>query len=202
MFNLFAIIHRKPQPEAAPMIQNERFYSVQRLISEKKKLASLEQGDALRFGEVFTLDYMGSSEYEYGAFPAFLRMVHEHLDALDGLQVDIQGMAVFVAYPRSLSTQEHVLAQLEEIASGSLYTRDGARFAPPKVGSGSTRKPRKGSRAERAASVEAYFRVDGWAEISQATFWTTLPMTLERYKELIRASIEYMDALKAGEGPA
>lgn len=177
----------------ASEIETCLFYSVQRLISEKN-LGDAAESPSLRFGELFKLDYMGASEYEFGAFPKFMREVHEHQENLVGVEVDIEGMAVFVVYSTHNNTQEHVLEQLKAIAQGKQYTKGGASFKKP--GEAAVKKPRMGSRAARQAEADAMFRVDGWAEISLTTFWTVLPMTLERYKQLIANSVAYMDEQK------
>lgn len=183
-------LKRASADDESSVVETCRFYQVQRLISRKGLVVTPEA----RFGELFELDYMGASEYEGRAFPAFLRNVHNHLENLVGAQLEIEGMSVFVAFSTHNNTLEHVTSELAAIATGERYTQGGARFKmaepaqePP---------PRKNSQAARRAEVKEYFRVDGWAEISLTAFWTVLPMTLEDYKQLIVASVAYMDEQK------
>lgn len=187
MLNLFK---RASSQQAPSIVETCRFYQVQRLISSK----GLTVTPDTRFGEMFGLDYMGASEYEWGAFPAFMRDVHAHLDTLTSAQIQIEGMDVFVVFSGHNNTLEHVTAELVAIATGKRQTHRGARFKAVAPATGP--KPRKNSVAARRAEVEAFTRVDGWAEISLTAFWTVLPMTLEAYKQLIVASVAYMDEQK------
>ncbi|MBD8089170.1 hypothetical protein IFT48_04185 [Pseudomonas fluorescens] len=187
---MLSFLKASPKPQAPTMVEICTFYSVQRLISKK----ALEPTPDLRFGQFFDLDYMGASEYEYGAFPGFLRDVHANRDTLVSTQLHINGMDVFVAYSTHNNTLEHVTCELFAIAEGTRRTQCGARFKMPDAPS--TKKPRKNSAAARAAETELFFRVDGWAEISLTTFWTVRPMTLELYKQIIANSVAYMDEQK------
>lgn len=183
-------LKRASTDDESPVLETCRFYQVQRLISRKGIAVAPEA----RFGELFELDYMGASEYEGSAFPAFLRNVHDHLDTLVDARLEIEGMSVFVVFSTHNNTLEHVASELASIATGERHTQGGARFKmaepaqePP---------PRKNSQAARRAEVKEYFRVDGWAEISLTAFWTVLPMTLETYRQLIVASVAFMDEQK------
>lgn len=187
MLDIFKRVSAHQQPAH---VETCSFYQVQRLISSKGFTVTPET----RFGEMFGLDYMGASEYEWGAFPAFLRDVHAHLDTLVGAQIQIEGMDVFVVFSEHNNTLEHVTAELVAIATGKRHTQCGARFKAVAPATGP--KPRKNSVAARRAEVEAFTRVDGWAEISLTAFWTVLPMTLGLYKQLIDASVTYMDEKK------
>ncbi|AXH59541.1 hypothetical protein [Pseudomonas amygdali] len=187
---MLKLFKRASSSQAPSIVETCPFYQVQRLISRK----GLATAPEMRFGELFELDYMGASEYEGKSFAAFMRNVHDHLDTLVGAQLEIEGMSVFVAFSTHNNTLEHVTSELTAIASGKRHTQGGARFKmaeptpePP---------PRKNTQAARRAEVKEYFRVDGWAEISLTTFWTVLPMTLEVYKQLIVASVAFMDEQK------
>lgn len=178
----------------APPEKLDDFSYVQRLV-----LADGDLRPGLRFGEAFGLEYMGAAEYEFGAFTRFLRAAHECRDDLVEAKVVIAygddgqlTCTVTCFYDPQAQSWSHIEKQLTMLAQGKLHTKRRANFP-----AADPRPP--ASVKGRRKSVEPPPRPTtcGWVEIGQNVFWTTSEINLAQYRDLLRASVEYMDAQKA-----
>lgn len=146
---------------------NGQFYLVQRLETNKEVDVS-----KCRFGERFGLDYMGSSEFEWGAFPKFLRSINA--GDLQTFSHKVGKDKIFGVFDANKQSLTHVLESIDKIASGKLHLKESAHLT------------------NRPSYVE---QVDAWAEIEQNVFWA-----YKDYRTTIKAmfarSVEYMDGRK------
>lgn len=151
-------------------------YLVQRLKPKRERPAG--SLDNLRFGEVFELDYMGAAEYEFGAFPKFLRRMASAL--LGRVTVTLKdGTKVFAVYDMASYTGDAQVAEvLNDIADKKTRHKCGPDF-PPRV---PTAKWDSGTVA--------------WAELDHGLFWSLENMSVGVSK-LFANSVKYMDAQKA-----
>ncbi|AYG47731.1 hypothetical protein DV532_25920 (plasmid) [Pseudomonas sp. Leaf58] len=179
-------------PPAPPEALDDFCY-VQRL-----RLADADRRPGLRFGEAFSLEYMGAAEYEFGAFARFLRTANDCRDHLvEAKAVIAYGddqviCTVTCFYDPQTQSWAHIEKQLTLLAQGKLHTKCGAHFPAADTRS---LAPVKGRR--KAAEHPPRPTTCGWVEIGQNVFWTTSEITLAQYRDLLHASVEHMDAQKA-----
>jgi hypothetical protein len=178
----------------APPEELDDFSYVQRL-----RLADADLRPGLRFSEVFSLEYMGAAEYEFGAFARFLRTAHDCRDHLvEAKSVIAYGdddqltCTVTCFYDPQAQSWAHIEKQLTLLAQGKLHTKRGAHFP-----AADTRPPAPVKGRRKAAEPPPRPTTCGWVEIGQNVFWTTSEITLAQYRDLLRASVDYMDAQKA-----
>lgn len=141
-------------------------YLIQRLTRNKVE-GPLKQ---YRFGQVWSLDYMGSAEFEFGAFPKFLRRMKAA--ATWPFTANINGVRVYGIYdPTSYPTEDMVVAVLQDIADGKTRHKEMPSFP----------------------ATASYFKnVSGWADIANGLFWSTENMNYA-IVQIIENSVEYMD---------
>jgi hypothetical protein len=166
---------------------------------QRLRLGKVECAPGVRFGQAFELEYMGASEYEFGAFPAFLRAAHDRIDQLVEVKASIvYDKALGLSYPITCfydphaMTWEHIENQLVMVAQGKQRTKMSAGF--PGIKRQQTTPPR-GPRKAVATIIPS--ETCGWVDVGNNVFWTAREITLDQYKGLLRESVEYMDAQKA-----
>lgn len=124
-----------------------------------------------RFGELFELDYMCSAEFEFGAFPKFLRRMHAA--TLESFTLTINGIKVFGVYDTAnFANVGEVAEVLQSIADGKRRLKEYADFP--------TSKRRK---------------TDAWAAIDSGIIWSTENIS-EAIKSVIANSFAYMESIK------
>lgn len=146
---------------------NDQFYLVQRL--ETTKDADVSK---CRFGQRFGLDYMGSSEFEWGAFPKFLRSMNS--GDLQTFSHKVGNTKIYGVFDANKQTLSNVLSQIDKIA-----VNDSSLKEPTYL----TKRPSYGE------------RIDAWAEIEQNVFWAFKDYRTT-IKSMIARSVEYMDSKK------
>ena len=185
------------QPDATPVPPPEdmpEFYMIQRL-----KPFRVAMAPGIRFGQVFELEYMGASEYEAGYFSKYMRAAHARRDHLIEVNASIvydveKGLSYPITcfYDPGAMTWEHIEQQLTLVAQHKQQTRMGSRFpALP------TQRTIPGKGRAKPKVVEVLPETCAWVDIGAQVFWAACDITLEQYKSLLQASVEYMDAEKA-----
>lgn len=140
------------------------------LIQRLKRNRTDGQLSNLRFGEIWTLDYMGNAEYEFGAFPRFLREMNAA--TLQDFSFNINGIKVFGVYDTSkFASKNEVENVLQNLADGKYRLKNSAMFP----------------------NTSQYNKdITGWADIENNLFWTTESMAKSIVK-CIANSIVYME---------
>lgn len=145
---------------------NSDTYLVQRL---KRKNVNGPLSE-YRFGEVFDLDYMGSAEFEFGAFPEFLRRMNKSL--LGKFSATINGTKVFGVYDMSsFDSEAEVVATLQGIADRKIHLKEYSDFPP----------------------TATYTKTSAWAAIDSGIFWSIENIS-DGVKTLFANSVAYMDS--------
>ncbi len=161
------------------------FSLVQRL--ELKGSLPKEPG-SLMFGDLFALEYMGASEFEFGAFSEFLRTADWAANPAkphflmrmfesprpiywESFSASVGGIAVYGGFDSRLHSVEDVIAKIGEVASGKARCKGGANF-PPKEGSIS--------------------KTVAWVEIIQGVFWSLQDFRY-LFSNLVNQSVRHMD---------
>lgn len=128
-----------------------------------------------RFGEIFALDYMGSAEFEFGAFPKFLRAMHAA--DLKPFKAFVNGVEYFGVFdPKYYADETAVSKMLNDLASGKFRLKEGANFP---------NNPEY-----------KYTKTDAWADILNNIFWSKENLSAS-IVQAIANSVAYMDAAKA-----
>lgn len=125
-----------------------------------------------RFGEVWRLDYMGSAEFEFGAFAEFIR----HMDSSDlqAFTATIGGKKVFgVCIAGIFKSDDELHQYLNSIAKGTVRLKESAQFPPSKEWHAAT----------------------AWADIENGVFWSFENMNLS-IVNMFANSVAYMDSQK------
>ena len=141
-------------------------YLIQRLFRKptEGKIANL------RFGEIFRLDYMGSAEFEFGAFAQFLREMNSH--ELDSFTIKMQGVKYFGVCstdPIYNHSESSIHDMLERLAEGKIRTKESAYFP-----------------------TSRFTQVDAWAAIDKGIFWSRENLN-SSIVTAIANSVKYMD---------
>lgn len=143
-------------------------YLIQRLVRIQTKGKIAEK----RFGEIFGLDYMGSSEYECGAFAKFLRAMHKA--SLKPFCVSIEDRKYFGVYDTALYANEQEVEQiLNGISQMKFHLKESSNFPPHRT----------------------YMAGDAWADIQHNLFWSKENLNYSII-QCISNSVEYMDKQK------
>lgn len=143
-------------------------YLVQRL----RRMPTTGPLSELRFGEVFQLDYMGSAEFEFGAFGKFMRRMNDA--PLESFKLEVNGTKVFGVFDSSnFESVKDVTAVLQSIADGKHRLKERADFP----------------------STAQFRKTDAWAAIDSGIFWATENMS-GVVKRLFANSVAYMDTPK------
>lgn len=85
---------------------------------------SSEAMDLLR--PLFSFDYMGSSEFEWGAIPKFFEYIATNNKSYCGYKIKIQEKDVFVVCDTSYSTL--IFKRIKEIAKKKVFLKDPSMF--------------------------------------------------------------------------
>lgn len=134
-----------------------------------------------RFGEVWGLDYMGSAEYEFGAFARFLRRMAAA--SLVKFSATVEGVKVFGVYdPTAYGTTENVVDILTAIAKREVRHKESPGF--PRENYTYLDRNRK--------KAYLYEKVSGWADIENGLFWTTESMS-DAVLAMFQNSLKYMN---------
>lgn len=148
-----------------------KFRLVQRLLAPE---TAADNPATLRFGDALKMDYMGSVEYEYGAFSDFLARMHAlncpedrrsfwqrrvlgHPAPASQLQfarAKIKGVFVNIAFDTTRHTLEQVIEEITAIAKGRDHLKAPARFPPSELDRSNGRSP------------------VAWAEIKENVIWS------------------------------
>lgn len=122
-----------------------KFRYVQRLIPANNLEGDLAE---LRFGQVLLMDYMGSVEFERGAFADFLKRMHTLNNPVDQrslwqrrvmhhpapvsqlrfFRATVAGVPIYAAYDTTRNTQEQVVEEITSIAKGRTLLKAPAYF--------------------------------------------------------------------------
>lgn len=157
---------------------NSNPYLIQRLV--RKNVSG--HVAKLRFGEVFTLEYMGSAEYEFGAFPKYLRAMNAAAESglLVGLSCTIGGRKVFAVYDSSQyegGTNE-VAELLDGIAKKKFKHKESTYFTPDRP-------------------LRANDDTVAWADISNNSLFWSYENLNTSIIESFKNSVKFMDEQKA-----
>jgi hypothetical protein len=162
-----------------------RFFLVQRLSLAQK----LYDPSKLSFGQVFNLHYMGSAEFEFGAFAKWIRHMHDCATprtekrgllrrkitmpfTLETFSAVVGGIQVYGAFDKEKNTEISVLSNIELIAKGKRRCKGHPGFPPA-----------KGSSFEQTIA---------WAEIELGVFWSLIDFR-EELPGMLSRSVAYMD---------
>lgn len=132
-----------------------KFYLVQRLESRRPVL------DASRgFDAYFTLDYMGSAEFEWGAVPKALKSMRRKPASIESVTVDFPAGARTVHFvgPRGVSENAEPMAEWARGEGGRRYPFFGKEW----------------THFDHAVAGEAYpySRADAWWDLQNDVAWS------------------------------
>lgn len=145
-------------------------YLIQRLTRESITGKVAEH----RFGEIFSLDYMGSAEFEFGAFGEFMRNMHKA--DLQPFKTSVNGVEYFGVFdPKYYATAEEVSAMLQNLADGKYRLKE---------------------RADFPSEPTRWHRTDAWADIRDNVFWSKENLS-SSIVQVFANSVAYMDEAKA-----
>ena len=89
--------------------------------------AKIEERDYKKgFDSIVNLDYMGASEYEWGAMPDSLKRTRTAINEYTYLDVPIKGLVVTVFCNENKKTE--VKEYLTQLANGKMNTKNGNHF--------------------------------------------------------------------------
>lgn len=144
-------------------------YLIQRLI-RTKLTGPLQQ---YRFGEVFKLDYMGNAEFEFGAFPDFMRRMNGA--ELISFKLEINGRKVFGVADSSAYENQDVIKEVLQNIADQKYRLKCSSYFPPE-------EPWQE-------------KVNAWADIGNGMFWSFENIN-STVLTLFKNSVEYMNSQK------
>jgi hypothetical protein len=136
------------------------YYLVQRVSTKTEPFAG-DKG----FDQFFSLDYMGSSEFEWGAIPDALKRIRAKKVVIQACSVTIEGVTRLVHFVGHKGT---LLARASEMEAWS----EGTQHRPPFWGKELTRFPEN-----FAGTADDYDkRTDAWWAIKEDVAWTLDPV--------------------------
>lgn len=134
-------------------------YLIQRLIF--KKSARTNKGS---FDDVLGCDYMGSSEFEFGALPKSLKRIAKGFDEL-ALNIysslkNHKGQKLTIIAKKSVS-EYYYSHYMVDLASGKMRLKEQSRFNQAISG-----------KDWRGKQIDDYFKVDAWWDIDNDVIFT------------------------------
>ena len=135
-----------------------------------------------RFSEAVDLDYMGSSEFEWGALPKSLRALQSMVDSIsmtvEPRITDQGGANLRVLHTFDGAGYEEYFAHLLQAREGKLHTKESTWFDK--------------DHSKRFASL----RCDLWWDIDNHVMWSFDKNFMKRLPDHLVASWKYMDEQK------
>lgn len=138
-----------------------------------------------RFSEVVDLDYMGSSEFEFGALPASLRMLQKHID-------DIK----LTVEPRLRDTDNHNLRVLHTFNEADYegYVQHLLNLRADK------QRTKECTRFQASYPASRFTVTDLWWDINNHTMFSFDKNFMNRLSDRLVESWKYMNEEKAKRG--
>lgn len=141
----------------------------------------------LHLTAVFKPDYMGSAEFEWGAFPKNISAMYEHLDSFIAEKTQVidnhKPVDVYVFHSPVLLEKTKHLARfgdsslIEEVKKLSKHGNFNLKGYPDFPGN------RSGESGE--------FKTIAWTDIQHGVFITLDAITLDQFKSMIKRQISY-----------
>ena len=144
----------------------------------------------LKVSEYFEMDYMGSSEFEYGATAKSIRAIHSQLDKMEILKSSIQGKKFWVfCLPED---REELQKQLDLYCQGKAIN--------------GVRDLKEWIRFPQVLGVQKWYTYNNpeyaenfWWDLEANVAWCLKKEELENFKEAIVNSVKFMDEQKQKE---
>lgn len=141
-------------------------------------------------GDYLNLDYMGSAEFEFGAFPKFQREVFAKLATLKIFELTHKETTLFYLATDADNTEYKEM--LVKLLSGQIYTKARVGFSEKQ-----TMYLQKGNKKEAVFNhPEAQFQFDTWFDLSNNLVFSRKKEVIENLFNTIPNSIKYMDEIK------
>jgi hypothetical protein len=141
-------------------------------------------------GDYLNLDYMGSAEFEFGAFPKFQREVFLKLQDLQIFDLTHKETTLF--FFATVADSSEYKEMIIKLLSGETYTKARVGFSEKQ-----TMYLLKGKKKEAVFNhPEAPFQFDTWCDLSNNLIFSRKKEVLETLLKTIPNSIKYMDENK------
>jgi hypothetical protein len=145
---------------------------------------------ATKTGDYLNLDYMGSAEFEFGAFPKFQREVFAKLQTLQIFELSYNETTLF--FLSTVADEVSYKDMIIKLISGKIYTKARVGFSEKQ-----TMYFKKGKKKEAVFDhPDAPFQFDTWCDLSNNLVFSRKKEVLENLFNTIPNSIKYMDEIK------
>lgn len=171
----------KAKTVEVPTVKNP--YLIQRCRAKEIKKHWL---DTLRTGEYLDLDYMGSSEFEFGAIPKFQREVNAKLKDMAIFTCEHNGVTL---YYLAAPSQEQAYAQvLRDLIDDKLRLKERSGLKD--------RETNYQAKRPVFDDPKMPFKYDTWLDLCNGVVIARQPQILKNLKKTIPNSVQYMDSNK------